>query len=117
MIDLHTHSLLSDGVLLPSELARRAEAKGYRVIGITDHVDASNLYHVIPPIVRVARELTAKGGIVILPGAEITHVHPEDIASIVEEARRLGAALIIGHGESPVEPVLPGTNRAMLVAG
>lgn len=117
LIDLHTHSLLSDGELLPSEVARRAEAKGYRVIAITDHVDGSNLYHVIPPIQRVSRELTAKGGIVVLPGAEITHVHPEDIASIVEEARRLGAVVVIGHGESPVEPVLPGTNRAMLVAG
>ncbi|MEK7309147.1 MAG: PHP domain-containing protein, partial [Nitrospirota bacterium] len=30
MIDLHTHSLLSDGVLLPSELIRRAYVIGYK---------------------------------------------------------------------------------------
>jgi len=43
MIDLHTHSLLSDGELLPLELARRARVKGYTVLGITDHVDATNI--------------------------------------------------------------------------
>ena len=43
MYDLHTHSLLSDGELLPSELARRYEEKGYKAIAITDHVDFSNI--------------------------------------------------------------------------
>ncbi|MEE8621286.1 MAG: PHP domain-containing protein, partial [Syntrophobacteria bacterium] len=37
MIDLHTHSLFSDGELVVSELVRRAEDMGYRFIGITDH--------------------------------------------------------------------------------
>ncbi|HYR01962.1 MAG TPA: PHP domain-containing protein, partial [Syntrophobacteria bacterium] len=32
MIDLHTHSLFSDGELVVSELVRRAEAAGYRFI-------------------------------------------------------------------------------------
>ena len=41
MFDLHTHSLLSDGELLPSELARRYEEKGFRAIAITDHADVS----------------------------------------------------------------------------
>ena len=40
-IDLHTHSLFSDGVLLPSEMLRRAETLGYAAMAITDH--ASNL--------------------------------------------------------------------------
>src|SRR4030042_513820 len=43
MIDLHTHTFLSDGVLAPAELVRRAEHAGYRVIGIADHADSSNL--------------------------------------------------------------------------
>ena len=47
MIDFHTHSLLSDGELLPSELVRRAEVKGYQAVAITDHVDASNIDWVI----------------------------------------------------------------------
>ena len=48
MIDIHTHSLLSDGDLLPSELARRARIKGYRVLGISDHIDYSNVDFVVP---------------------------------------------------------------------
>ena len=42
MIDLHTHTLYSDGELIPAELWRRAQVKGYRYLAITDHVDASN---------------------------------------------------------------------------
>ena len=48
MVDLHTHSLLSDGQLLPSELVRRAEVRGYEAIAITDHVDFSNIDLVNP---------------------------------------------------------------------
>jgi uncharacterized phage-associated protein len=32
MIDLHTHTLFSDGELLPSELVRRAEMTGYEAL-------------------------------------------------------------------------------------
>ena len=48
MIDLHTHSLYSDGELIPAELWRRAQVKGYRYLAITDHVDASNFEVVLP---------------------------------------------------------------------
>lgn len=39
-VDLHTHSLFSDGVLLPSEMLQRAAQLGYGVLAITDHADA-----------------------------------------------------------------------------
>ena len=42
-IDLHMHSLFSDGELLPSELARRALKLNHEAIAITDHVDYSNI--------------------------------------------------------------------------
>jgi histidinol phosphatase-like PHP family hydrolase len=48
MIDLHTHTIFSDGELIPSELVRRAEVKGYTAIGLTDHVDFTNIEHVSP---------------------------------------------------------------------
>ena len=35
MIDLHTHTLLSDGELIPTELVRRVEVLGYRAIALT----------------------------------------------------------------------------------
>jgi putative hydrolase len=117
MIDLHSHSLLSDGVLLPSELIRRAEVHGYSYWAITDHGDVSNLDHIVPRIVSVARELNKNWKIKVLPGIELTHVPPETIAALVRRARDLGARIIVVHGETIAEPVPPGTNRAAIEAG
>ena len=117
MIDLHTHSLLSDGVLLPSELVRRAEVKGYKIIAITDHVDFSNIDFVIPRIVKTCRILNRYWKIKAIPGVEITHVPPQSIKGLIKFARREDAKIIIGHGETISEPVLPGTNRAFIKAG
>ncbi|MCK5734746.1 MAG: histidinol phosphate phosphatase domain-containing protein [Candidatus Latescibacteria bacterium] len=113
MIDLHTHSLLSDGALLPSELARRAEVKGIRVIAMTDHVDYANVHFVVPAMVRACAEPNF-GNIRVIPGVEITHVPPEGIAKLALEARALGAKIVVVHGETLAEPVAPGTNRAAL---
>ncbi|MFH2218098.1 MAG: histidinol phosphate phosphatase domain-containing protein [Pseudomonadota bacterium] len=117
MIDLHSHSIFSDGVLIPSELVRRAEHIGLRAIGITDHGDLSNIDFIIPRIVAIARELNSVSNITVIPGIEITHVPPKLIESTVKKARELGAKIIIGHGETIAEPVAPGTNSAFLDAG
>jgi len=116
MIDLHTHSLLSDGELLPSELARRAWRKGYAVIAITDHVDCSNIDFVLPRLVRVSKVLNKSWPIKVLPGVEITHAPLEEIRRLVVYARRNGARIVVGHGETLSEPVLEGTNRAFIEA-
>lgn len=116
MIDLHMHTLFSDGELIPSELVRRAESKGLTGIGLTDHGDTSNMAFIIPRIVAVAEELNRVLDIQVIPGIEITHVPPALIADAVRKARALGAKLIIVHGETIVEPVAPGTNRAALEA-
>ena len=110
MIDLHMHSLLSDGQLLPSELVRRAVVKGYQALAITDHVDLSNIDWVISRLIKDCQELKKSFNVEIIPGAEITHVPPESIQSMAEEARRLGAKLVVVHGETIVEPVAPQTN-------
>ncbi len=117
MIDLHTHSLLSDGELLPSELVRRAEVAGYSVIAITDHVDQSNMDFVLSGLVKVAGVLNKYWKITVLPGVEITHVALETFPAMVKYARKKGARIVVGHGESPVEPVIQGTNRAAIKAG
>jgi len=117
MIDLHTHSIFSDGELVPSELAQRACAAGYSTIAITDHADHSNIDFIIPRIIRVCEIITAKGNIQVLPGLELTHVDPADIATLVSEARKLGAKILIVHGETLTEPVPPGTNLAAIQAG
>ena len=117
MIDFHTHTLLSDGELIPSELARRAEEKGYRALGIADHVDGSNADLVIPRLVSVCRDLREVMDIDVIPGAEITHVPPSLIASLVAHCRELGAEFVMVHGETLAEPVKAGTNDAALKAG
>ncbi len=116
MIDLHTHTVFSDGELIPSELVRRAQAKGLKAVGLTDHGDMANLDFIIPRMVNVAAELNRVLDIRVIPGIEITHVPPPLIAETVEKSRQLGAEIVIMHGETIAEPVAPGTNMAALKA-
>jgi putative hydrolase len=116
MIDLHTHSFFSDGELVPSELIRRAESIGYKAIAITDHVDSSNIDLVVPRIVNALKKLKNYISLDALPGAEITPVPPQIIPELIKEARHLGAKIVVVHGETLVEPVMPGTNRAAIEA-
>ena len=117
MIDLHTHSLFSDGELVPAEHLRRVEVLGYKAIAITDHADSSNMDFIIPRIVKVAADLNLYSKTQLIPGIELTHVPPEMFAELVAEARKLGAKVVVAHGETVTEPVKPGTNRAALLAG
>ncbi len=117
MIDLHTHSIFSDGELIPAELARRAAAAGCRGLAITDHADPSNIDFILPRIAKVCAKLSELAGIRVVPGVELTHVPPSLIAELVREARKLGARIVVVHGETIVEPVEPGTNLAAIEAG
>jgi len=114
MIDLHTHCLFSDGELIPSELIRRAAALGYEAIAITDHADISNYDFIIPRIIRACTQMNRTTAILAISGIEITHVAPDDIPLLAHEARSLGAAIVVVHGETIAEPVAPGTNRKAL---
>jgi putative hydrolase len=116
-IDLHTHSLFSDGVLLPSELVYRARVKGYAAIALTDHGDFSTFDFVIPRIKRITSELSKSYGLTVLPGIEITYVPPKLIKKAVACCRKLGAKIIVIHGETPAETVPPGTNLAGVLSG
>jgi histidinol phosphatase-like PHP family hydrolase len=111
-IDLHSHSILSDGVLLPSEMLRRAEALGYGTLAITDHADASNIDELVAQLTRLFQQGNKGFSTTFIPGVEITHVPPAWIASLARHAKQLGARLVVVHGETTVEPVAPGTNRA-----
>jgi len=118
MIDLHTHSLFSDGELLPSELIQRARKKGYEAIAITDHVDISNIDFVISRIRKVCADTNkAYKDIKCFTGVEITHVAPSLIKGLAVKARRYGAQVVVFHGETTVEPVEPGSNHAAILAG
>jgi histidinol phosphatase-like PHP family hydrolase len=111
-IDLHTHTFFSDGALLPSELLRRAVVKGYSVIAITDHADASNLEELIGRLQHFAQQQHGDFPIELLIGVELTHVPPARIPLLAQEAKHFGADIVVVHGETMTEPVAKGTNRA-----
>jgi len=111
MYDLHTHSILSDGEMLPIELIRRMAVAGYTTVAITDHVDTSNAKSVLATLAEV-RESAGLFGVKLLCGIEITHVPPAQIAGLARSAKSAGADIVVVHGETPVEPVAEGTNHA-----
>ena len=112
MYDFHTHTFLSDGVLAPIELIRRAHVIGYRTIAITDHVGHGNLEFILGALIKDCEIASQRWDILALPGVEITHVPKDDIDLLAKEAKAMGAKLVNVHGETVVEPVEPGTNLA-----
>ena len=110
-IDLHMHTLFSDGELLPSELARRAQQLNHKAIAITDHIDASNVDN-LPQIQKAVDDINDNWDIQVILGAEVTHTPVESIDKIAKRARDLGAEIIVVHGETLNEPVIEGTNYA-----
>ncbi len=117
MFDFHTHTVFSDGALIPAELARRAKQQEYQGIAITDHVDLTNLYWVLSNQLIGAGNLSTYSGVEVYAGVEITHVPTPLIPELVDRARELGAQLVVVHGETLVEPVQKGTNLAAIEAG
>ena len=112
MYDFHTHTFLSDGVLSPLELIRRAIHNGYRVMAVTDHVGPGNLEFVLKTLVEDCAAASRRWDILALPGVEITYAPIDDIDAVARDARALGAKMVNVHGETVVEPVEPGTNLA-----
>ncbi|MFA6805544.1 MAG: histidinol phosphate phosphatase domain-containing protein [Candidatus Methanomethylophilaceae archaeon] len=109
-VDLHSHTIFSDGELIPAELVRRAMELGHDAIAITDHVDMTNVEFVVMNVVKAVD--LCEDYIKVIPGVEITHVPPRKIAEVAKQARKFGAQWIVVHGETVTEPVMPGTNRA-----
>ena len=63
MIDLHSHSTASDGVLSPTALIQLAVAEGLQAIALTDHDTVAGLDE--------ARAAADESGIVFVPGIEL----------------------------------------------
>lgn len=64
VVDLHTHSICSDGALAPAELVRRAAEAGVQVLALTDHDSVLG----VPEAEATAREL----GLQLIPGLELS---------------------------------------------
>lgn len=63
-IDLHSHSTVSDGSLIPADLVRHAAGQGIKVLALTDHDDMAGLAE--------ARATAADAGIAFITGTEIS---------------------------------------------
>jgi len=67
MIDLHTHTLFSDGSQTPNQLVEEAAAKGLTAIAVTDHDTVDGL----PEALAAGERL----GVEVIPGVEINLEH------------------------------------------
>lgn len=63
-VDLHIHTIASDGILTAEELVKQASLKGLKAIAITDH----DAWDAIEPI----SSLAFKVGIEVIPGIELS---------------------------------------------
>ena len=82
-VDLHTHSIRSDGVLRPAELIRDVAAAGVRVFSLTDHDTLAGY-----------RDLVDAGavpdGMTLIPGVEINALVTRDLGLWEWELHILG---------------------------
>jgi histidinol phosphatase-like PHP family hydrolase len=141
--DFHTHTVFSDGGMIPAGLMQRAIVRGCMGLAITDHVDSSNLEWAFGNLLKFVNELgqewhpdvVPEGDattaplnmpdsgtlgkdwhLPLIPGVELTSVPPRKITVLAEKARSMGAKWVVVHGETIMEPVAPGTNRAAIEA-
>ncbi|HET9700642.1 MAG TPA: 3',5'-nucleoside bisphosphate phosphatase [Burkholderiales bacterium] len=63
-IDLHCHSTVSDGLLAPAEVVRRAAAQGVTMLALTDHDDLDGL--------AAAGAAATELGMAFVPGVEVS---------------------------------------------
>ncbi|VGO20159.1 PHP domain-containing protein [Pontiella sulfatireligans] len=64
MIDLHVHSIYSDGTSTPAELVALAQKRGLSAMALTDHDTVAG----IPPLLEAAKDSTVE----IVPGIELS---------------------------------------------
>ena len=112
--DFHTHTSLSDGVLSPIELIRRALINNYRAIALTDHASLGELSRIIQETTEICALARSHWDILAIPGIELTYVPAGAIAEAARRAKELGARIVVVHGETIIEPVEEGTNLAAL---
>ena len=91
-VDLHTHTLRSDGLLTPGELVHAAAAVGVRLLAITDHDTLAG--------VREVRRSPLPDGVEVVAGIEINTVI-EDRSHVME-----GEVHILGLGVDPDDDAL-----------
>jgi histidinol phosphatase-like PHP family hydrolase len=118
LIDLHSHSTLSDGTLSIEEMVSAAERRGYEAFAITDHAHADDPAYrdVVLEVRSHVERLKPETRMALFAGVELTDFAPEDIPRAAEETRRRGAQVVVVHGECLSLAVAEGTNAAAVRA-
>lgn len=73
-IDLHTHSVYSDGTRTPAQLVAEAAAAGVRVLGLTDHDTVAGVEETV--------RLGAEVGVRVIPGVELSTSLPLGVETV-----------------------------------
>ncbi len=111
--DFHAHTYLTDGDTSATDMWTEAYRLRHRVQAMTDHVGLEDPRRLLRQLREESRAFDGTPLTTVI-GVEITKVPPRLIARAVRAARRAGAEIVVVHGETPNEFVLPGTNRAAL---
>lgn len=106
-VELHTHTIASDGIMEPNELVMRAKNRGYEAIVVTDHNTTTSC--------QQAMTSGKKEGVLVIPGIEWTtfwghivvsggtsrvdwrHVNLENIEEKLKEAKKDGDIITVAH--------------------
>lgn len=117
VFDFHSHTFYSDGALSPVEQVRRAAVRGYRAIALTDHTGIGGVGELIRSV-RADRDMLERyWPVKVIVGVELTHVPAVAIPEAAAFALDAGAEIVVLHGETPVEPVEPGSDHAAIISG
>lgn len=111
--DFHSHTLLSDGRESATSMWHHADRLDHRALAVTDHVAMEDPTRLLTQLHQEAKAF-ADGPLVPVIGVEVSMVPPRHVADVAKAARRAGAEIVIVHGETPVEKVPAGTNRAAI---
>ena len=106
-VELHTHTIASDGIMDPSELVLRSKDRKYEAIVVTDHNTTTSCL--------AAEAAGKKSGVLVIPGIEWTtfwghivvsggtsrvdwrHVNLENIEEKIKEAKKDGDLVTVAH--------------------
>jgi hypothetical protein len=116
--DLHVHTVFSDGDVWPTFRVQEAAVEGLDAIAITDHVEYQPKGEYVSKdrnaSYRIAQQIAADAGLIVIPGAEITRAMPpghlnaifvqdanalakENWKDAVDEAAKQGAVIFWNH--------------------
>lgn len=114
--DFHSHTYLTDGTTSATDMWVQAESMDHAALAITDHVAMEDPGRILKQLHQEARAWEERP-MTTMVGVELTKAPPKKIGTLARQARRMGAEIVIVHGETIMEVVPEGTNHAAIECG